>query len=117
MAVKNTACTSSAGISGTRGKGKIHLVWGLLWLLCPVSLGLVAYAKGHPDWVERAYSLSFFPKWSALLSSVSGRLPFSLAEVLLILFGAGVLYALIRYIIRLKKSPEERLRISGRFWM
>ena len=117
MAVKNTACTPSAGISGTRGKGKIHLVWGLLWLLCPVSLGLVAYAKGHPDWVERAYSLSFFPKWSALLSSVSGRLPFSLAEVLLILFGVGVLYALIRYIIRLKKSPEERLRISGRFWM
>ena len=63
--------------------------------LTPVSLLLILLAKGSAALTEQYFSLGFYRYWSAFLSRLTSPLPFSLAEVLVILSGISVLVFLI----------------------
>ena len=91
---------------------KEWLFWGICWLLGILALGLIWWAKGHPDWVEQSYSLWFYPRWAGLLSSLSTPLPFSLGEWVVIAAGGTALVFLfcsIRGIFRGKGKRKKRL--------
>ncbi len=69
-----------------------------LCCLTPLSLLLIFLAKGHQEAVERLFSLGFYRRWSALLSSLTSPIPFSLAEWLLIILVAGALCSIVLFI-------------------
>lgn len=50
-------------------------------LLAPAAFGLQRLSAAHPALVERAYSRGLFPVIGQVLNWISGRLPFSLAEL------------------------------------
>jgi len=55
-----------------------------LMLLLPAAAGLQALAAAHPREVENVYSRTVYPLLAAAQSRVSGALPVSLAELLLV---------------------------------
>jgi len=73
-----------------------------------VVLGRLA-AAGHPEGVERRYARGLYPPLARLVSLVTGLLPFSVAEVLLV---AGVLAALV-WAVRLLRRARKGLRGRG----
>ncbi|MEG2074476.1 MAG: hypothetical protein RRY54_06895, partial [Angelakisella sp.] len=62
----------------------------ICFLCAPVLLLLILaavfFARLNSGWVERYYSLGFYPFWAGGLSFVTARLHFSLAEVIIIAF-------------------------------
>ena len=71
-------------------------VWLCLLLTFPVNLLLVLLAKAFPATVERVYANGFRPAVMGAVSRVTGVLPFSLAEVLIL---AAVLCGLLLHIL------------------
>ncbi len=57
---------------------------GFLMLLLPVAVGLQRLAAAHPQDVENVYSRVFYPLLSEAQSHLSGALPLSLAELLIV---------------------------------
>lgn len=90
---------------------KERLFFTICWLLGALALGLVWWAKGHPDWVEQYYSLWFYPRWAGVLAALTTPVPFSLAEWIVILAAVGALVFLIRsiWIIAHKKGERSYL--------
>ena len=86
----------------------------VLCALLPVWLLLVLWAKGHPDQVEAWYSLGFYRGWAGLLLSLTSRIPFSLAEVLVILAGAAAVAWLACLLRGLVREKGRRLAGAGR---
>lgn len=50
---------------------KERLFFTICWLLGALALGMVWWAKGHPDWVEQYYSLWFYPRWAGVLAALT----------------------------------------------
>ncbi len=74
-------------------KPTYHRLWFLL--LVPFSFGITYWAKQNPDTVEKYYALGFYPAYARLIGGFTAKLPFSLAELLLILVVAAVLLAIV----------------------
>ena len=87
---------------------------GVLCGLLPVWGLLVWLARSHPDQVERWYSQGFYQGWAGLLLSLTSRVPFSLAEILVILAGLAVLVWLASLIRAAAREKGKRLAAAGR---
>ena len=61
----------------------------VLTLLTPLGLLLIRLARTDAAAVERWYSLGLYRGMATALTALTGRLPFSAMEVILLLLGAG----------------------------
>ena len=87
-----------------------------LWLLLGIPVGLALYllALFVPDFAEW-YARYPYHWLSLAVNRVTGLLPFSLAEILLVLLIAVVLFWLIFGIVRLIRKRENRKKRLVRF--
>ncbi|MEG0853388.1 MAG: DUF3810 domain-containing protein [Angelakisella sp.] len=93
----------------------------VLWVAAPVLLlfilGIIFLARQDSSWVERYYSLGFYPAWSGFLSALTGRLHFSFAQWLVIAFALCCATFVLVFIIQLIKGSSNRGQIVLRFFM
>ena len=87
----------------------------LLLMLLPLGILLLYTSSQVPEVVEKAYSNAFFKFLGQLISSITGILPFSLAEISLILLVLAILFYIMRTIVRLIKPVDSRLKTVFRF--
>ena len=59
----------------------------VLTLLTPVGLLLIHLARGNAEEVEHLYSRGFYHGMATALTALTGRVPFSVMEVILLLLG------------------------------
>lgn len=85
----------------------------ILIVLILISLGaaLVRISTKKPELVERLYSEGIYKPIGSMLSIATGILPFSVAELLLILIPAGFIVYTIRVLIRFFSRRENRLKL------
>ncbi|WP_343209874.1 DUF3810 domain-containing protein [Anaerolentibacter hominis] len=88
-----------------------------LWMLLagPVGMILILVAQTVPDFAEKIYAGGIYRGLSAALSGLTGLLPFSLMEVGIVILIPGVLWIVIRFVMKLVKEKETRKErlISG----
>lgn len=96
-------------------KRKINAVCAVLCGLLPVWALLVALARGNPDGVERLYSHGFYPVWARAFIAVTGLLPFSLAEVLVIAASLLAAWWLASLAVKLWKGKGRRKAVLGQY--
>lgn len=82
----------------------------VLTLLTPLGLLLIRLARSSPEVVERLYSLGVYRAMASALTALTGRVPFSVMEVVLILLGAAILLFFIFWV-------REAIRQRGRWWL
>lgn len=82
----------------------------VLTLLTPVGLLLIHLARGNAEEVEHLYSRGFYHGMATVLTALTGRVPFSVMEVILLLLGAAALVFLVLWI-------REAIRQKGRWWL
>ena len=73
--------------------GKAQWVW---FGTAVVALGVVLFFVGHREWAD-FYALHIYPRWSGAVSWLTGWIPFSLDEVLVVAAVAGVVVCLVRF--------------------
>lgn len=81
-----------------------------LLILIPVSLLLIFAAKHSSYFAETIYADHIYRFLSQILSAITGILPFSLAEVLIVLLPAVILAILLRFILRMFLDKSNRLQ-------
>ena len=86
----------------------------LLMFLFPAAVGLTHLASRFPDAAERYYSRMIYRYTSQAISSFTGLLPFSVAEILVIAALLLMTVAAVHGIIRLVKSPGKRLKLLAK---
>ena len=59
----------------------------VLTLLTPLGLLLIHLARGNAEAVERLYSRGWYHGMATALTALTGRVPFSVMEVILLLLG------------------------------
>lgn len=82
----------------------------VLTLLTPVGLLLIHLARGNAEEVEHLYSRGFYHGMATVLTALTGRAPFSVMEVILLLLGAAALVFLVFWI-------REAIRRGKRWWL
>lgn len=82
----------------------------VLTLLTPLGLLLIRLARTDAAAVERWYSLGLYRGMTTALTALTGRLPFSAMEVILLLLGAAILLYLVFWV-------REAIRQKGRWWL
>lgn len=93
---------------------KIFLKYRRIYLLSllPISLILIILAKNCSFFAENVFALHFYKWISQLISSITGILPFSIGEILVILVPIAILVILFRFFFLLvmeKQGRKERL--------
>lgn len=76
-------------------------------LLIPLGLLLSYISTLYPDTVENVYSNALYKIIVTPLNLISGLLPFSLGELLLVSFVILVVVKLVRLVIKIFKSPKQ----------
>ena len=82
----------------------------VLTLLTPLGLLLIHLARGNAEAVERLYSCGLYHGMATALTALTGRLPFSAMEVILLLLVAVALLYLVFWV-------REVIRQKGRWWL
>lgn len=82
----------------------------VMTLLTPLGLLLIRLARTDAAAVERWYSLGLYRGMATALTALTGRLPFSAMEVILLLLGAAILLYLVFWV-------REAIRQKGRWWL
>ncbi len=116
---KNRASKILHSESGFFRKPKPLQKWEFICFIVGSSLIFIyflflGFAKSNIDFIEEHYSLSFYPKYIKIISSINGIFPFSVAEILLILFATAVILLLVWFAINLKKYYRFPFRIFVR---
>lgn len=96
------------GTGGKPLKRKINIACAVLCGLLPIWGALVMLARRNPDGVERLYSQGFYPVWARVFIGVTGLLPFSLAELLVITASLLAVWWLVSFITKLWKGKGNR---------
>lgn len=81
-------------------------IW--LLLLFPLSVLILEAAKRNLFFAEEVFAKRIYKVLSVVISAVTGILPFSLAECIVILGPVLILVLIIRFIIHIVKKKEER---------
>ncbi len=76
----------------------------LFLLLVPISILFTYLAKTHPDETEKIFSRVVYPALSQFISKITSFIPFSIAEVFVILSVLGAIVGLIFFILFLLKN-------------
>jgi Protein of unknown function (DUF3810) len=94
--------------------------WTGLAVLLVVIVGLRGLAALYPETVEHAYARSVYPRVAALMATLTGWAPFSIAEVVLVLLALSGSIGAARWMRRALRSPapfralgDALLRIAG----
>ncbi len=101
-------------VEKTRKYSKGTIIKFLFILLLPVGYALNYLSSLYPNQTERIYANGIYPVLAWAVSRLTGRLPFSVAEILLY---ALILYAgfcVVRLMIRLLKRKGERVSILSK---
>ncbi|KJS23352.1 MAG: hypothetical protein VR72_01580 [Clostridiaceae bacterium BRH_c20a] len=88
-----------------------------LIILLPISLLLANISAFFPNIVERIYSNGVYPIIGQSLSIITGFLPFSVAEVIVILLFLLIILSLIRTIILLIRGKGRRKETALRYFV
>ncbi|MGI6451086.1 MAG: DUF3810 domain-containing protein [Desulfitobacteriia bacterium] len=83
--------------------------WLLFW---PLGLALAWGTAAIPAVIENFYTLRLAKPAAGALSLASGVFPFSLAEVIMIFLGAGLILGLVRFLFLLLKAILLRIKPS-----
>jgi len=82
-----------------------------LILLLPLGIILTQISTLLPNYIESIYSSFFYKLIANILSAITGFLPFSLAELIVVSFFTFVLWYILKTIFTLCKSKNKRLSI------
>lgn len=88
-----------------------------LIILLPISLLLANISAFFPNMVERMYSNGLYPIIGRSLSIITGFLPFSVAEVIVILLFFLIILSIIRAIILLIRGKGTRKKTALRYFV
>lgn len=99
-------------IHNLKSKVKAMLKYKRLWIiiLLPVSAAVVILARNNPQFAEW-YAKHIYRYISLFWNNISGILPFSLAEIIVILLPFCIIAFVIYTVIRLVKRRGRRLKI------
>jgi hypothetical protein len=86
-----------------------------LILLLPLGIILSKTSTMFPTFVEDFYSSFFYKIIANFLSALTGFLPFSLAELMLIFFVALILWYILKTILDLYRYRNKRLKVLKNF--
>ncbi len=81
----------------------------LLILLLPLGIFLTQISKMFPTFIENFYSSFIYKIIANILSAITGFLPFSLAELIIVLLYFILLY-ILKTIFKLYKCKNKRLK-------
>jgi hypothetical protein len=79
-----------------------------LLVLIPISFILIFAARQSQFFAEKIYALHIYKWISQFLSTISGLIPFSMAEIIIVVSPILILGLLIRFLIKLIKAKERR---------
>lgn len=78
-------------------------------MLLPLGAGVARISSLYPAQVEQIYSNEIYRIWGQLLSTATGRLPFSLMEMVLAILGLLLFYLFIQGVLRrVQKKPRRK---------
>jgi hypothetical protein len=80
-----------------------------LLLLTPISISLILLARNNSFFSEQIYAKHIYKWISQIISSVTGIIPFSIAELLVILLPLVVLVVLLHFALRMILDRKDRL--------
>lgn len=98
----------------SKGEG---ILWVVTVVVLLVTLGVILLARLDSGWVERYYSLGFYPMWAGFLSFLTGGLRFSLAQWVIIAFVLLCVVALAVAVYSVVKGSGNRGRLVLRCFM
>jgi hypothetical protein len=87
----------------------------ILILLLPFGIFLSKLSVIFPNFIEKFYTSFFYKIIATLLSSVTGLLPFSIAEFIIIIFVAFALWYILKTILHVYKFRNKRLEVLRNF--
>ncbi|MDF2944276.1 MAG: hypothetical protein K0S01_3134 [Herbinix sp.] len=79
--------------------------------LIPISLLLTFVAKESNYFAEQIYAKHIYKLISQIISSITGLLPFSLAELLIMALPIATLTIIVRFIIQMSMEKDKRVEI------
>ncbi|NLJ95635.1 MAG: DUF3810 domain-containing protein [Clostridiales bacterium] len=85
----------------------LKLKRNFLLLLLPLSLVLILLARQSSDFAE-FYALHIYKWISQFVSLITGIIPLSLIEIIVLLLPIFLIFVLIRFIVRIVKETENR---------
>ena len=106
---------SRAGISSIRRKIIVILKPAGLILLLPTALLLGHLAQYTPLWTEMIYARGLYPILSTAVGSLTALIPFSLSELLILLFPVLILTYIVIFAVQFFKYKSKRKEISSKF--
>lgn len=83
----------------------------LLLLLLPAGILLLEVSKRNTQLTEKVFAGRIYPVLAHTISFLTGWIPFSLAEVLLILLPVAILGLLIRLLYKISREAEDGNRV------
>jgi hypothetical protein len=83
----------------------------ILILLLPFGIFLSKLSVIFPNFIEKFYTTFFYKIIATMLSSVTGFLPFSIAELIIVFFVAFTIWYIVKTILHLYKLKNKRLEI------
>lgn len=94
---------------------KLHTFCAVFCGLLPLWLLLAWLARGNPDLTEAWYAQQFYPAWAGAFLAVTTPLPFSLAEVLVILAILVGIFWLACFLLDVARGKGKRLRVAAHY--
>ncbi|HEX3024116.1 MAG TPA: DUF3810 domain-containing protein, partial [Chitinophagaceae bacterium] len=76
----------------------------LKWILPVLCIVAIQFVQLFPFWIEQNYSNNFYLNISIILRNITGWLPFSIGDIIYILFGFWLLIKLIKFILSIFKE-------------
>ncbi|MEW6622118.1 MAG: DUF3810 domain-containing protein [Bacillota bacterium] len=83
----------------------------LLIMVLPFTILAVKLISRAPNSVEEIYVRRIYPVIASLLNTVNGLLPFSLAEIIVLLFFAAIVGSIINLLVQLIRRPWYRRKL------
>ena len=84
-------------------------------MLLPISFFLTQISRMYPGFIEKFYSSFFYKIIANILSTITGFLPFSLAELMVVVFVLFILLYIIRICLSLYEYKNKKLSILKNF--
>lgn len=83
--------------------------------LLPLGIILTQISRIFPNFIEKFYSSLFYKIIANILSAITGFLPFSVAELIIVSFATLLLWYISKTILDLYKSKNKKLNIIKNF--
>jgi len=85
----------------------------LKWVLPVLFVAAIQMLQLFPFWIEKHYSTDWYIQISIVLRNITGWMPFSLGDIIYILFGFSLLVSIIRGIVLIFKKQFSWARFGS----